>query len=314
MSEETGNQRMGEMDHAAAHERIEDLVLDPVRLARLRISDDPADIALREHLDGCPTCSADLGSWSRLQAGIRSSLPHSERPAFNAVDPVDVPPRLRASVMASIHTDTAGTERPLEIPQEPEGPSPFTRVGPSAESTFPRRAARQALEPARARRPPVARQWLAIAASLVILGAAGAITVDQAGKRARAESEAVALATLAAAMDDVLSADHRVVELRTPAGASAGSIAWSRHDWVVLTSALTAPAAGHRYRCWLEDGASSVAVGTMDFSSGTAWWVATLDDWKTWEIGPRTRFVVTLEADGATTRTGTPVLEAALGS
>ena len=49
-------------------------------------------------------------------------------------------------------------------------------------------------------------------------------------------------------------------------------------------------------------------------AGGTAYWVATLDDWQTWEIGPTTEFVVSLEADGAATRSGPIVLSADLGS
>ena len=37
-------------------------------------------------------------------------------------------------------------------------------------------------------------------------------------------------------------------------------------------------------------------VGQMQFAGGTAYWVGSLDEWATWEIGPETQFVVTLEA------------------
>ncbi|HUQ43563.1 MAG TPA: anti-sigma factor [Candidatus Limnocylindria bacterium] len=299
---------MSDMDHAAAHERIEDLSLEPARLRSLSTSTDAADLALVEHLAGCPTCRADLEGWSRVQADVRASLPSSERGAFAAVHRVEVPPRLRADVLAAVRAE--GMPAPAT---EAADTGEMTRIAPSS-SVFRRPAARRAPESTRARRRPIAREWLAVAASLVILVGAAAITLDQSGKRARAETEVAALTTLAAAMDEVLATDHKVVELRTTAGATAGSIAWSRHDWVVLTSALTAPAPGQRYLCWLEDGAKSVAVGTMEFSGDTAWWVASLDDWQTWEIGPQTRFVVSLEADGATKRTGPPVLQAALGS
>ena len=299
---------MSDMDHAAAHERIEDLSLEPARLRNLATSTEPADVALVEHLAGCPTCRADLESWSRLQSDIRGSLPSSERGAFAVVHPVDVPPRLRANVLAAVRAEGL----PESVADASET-GEMTRIAP-AQSILRRPAARTAPEPARARRRPIPREWLAVAASLVILVGAAAITLDQSGKRSRAETEVASLTTLAAAMDEVLSTDHKVVELRTTAGATAGSIAWSRHDWVVLTSALTAPPANQRYLCWLEDGSKSVAVGTMEFSGDTAWWVATLDDWQTWEIGPQTRFVVSLEADGAAKRTGPPVLQAALGS
>jgi hypothetical protein len=52
----------------------------------------------------------------------------------------------------------------------------------------------------------------------------------------------------------------------------------------------------------------------MDFAGSTAYWVATLDVWKTWEIGPTTKFVVTLEPDGAQQRSGDAVLSADLSS
>ena len=55
-------------------------------------------------------------------------------------------------------------------------------------------------------------------------------------------------------------------------------------------------------------------VGQMQFAGGTAYWVGSLDEWATWEIGPETHFVVTLEAADAQVRTGTPVLSADLGS
>jgi hypothetical protein len=132
--------------------------------------------------------------------------------------------------------------------------------------------------------------------------------------RGTAEAEATALTNIVAAVDRVLAAPHKIVELRHPDGATAGSISWSRHDWVVLTTALTEPPADQRYKCWLVEADRSVMVGQMFFAGGTAYWVGSLDQWATWEIGPETQFVVTLEAAGAQDRTGTPVLSADLGS
>jgi hypothetical protein len=112
----------------------------------------------------------------------------------------------------------------------------------------------------------------------------------------------------------MLKTEHKVVELKTTAGAEVGTISWSRHDWVVLTNALPAPASGQTYLCWLETDGRSVPVGEMEFAGSTAYWVATLDEWKTWEIGPTTKFVVTRERAGATQRSGDAILEAALSS
>ena len=75
-----------------------------------------------------------------------------------------------------------------------------------------------------------------------------------------------------------------------------------------------APASGQTYLCWLETDGRNVPVGHMEFAGETAYWLASLDEWKTWEIGPTTTFVVTLEPSGAQQRTGSPSLEAQLAS
>jgi hypothetical protein len=271
---------MSPMDHAAAHERIEDLLLEPGRLEALEASSAPEDVALRQHLDGCPACRSDLESWRQVQRHVADALPASAD-AVRDVEPIEVPPSLRTRVLAAVQP----------------GDRPLTAI------TMDR--------PARARlRAP----WLALAASLVVLVGSAVITLDQVAQRASADAEARALATLVAAVDGVLATDHRIVALRDPNGTAAGSISWSRHDWVVLTDALTQPPSGQLYKCWLEDGDRSVSVGIMEFAGGTAYWVETLDDWATWEIGPNTEFVVSLEASGAQSRSGPIVLSADLGS
>jgi hypothetical protein len=156
--------------------------------------------------------------------------------------------------------------------------------------------------------------WLGLAASLIVIVGASWITLDQVNLRATANAEATALTNVVAAVDRVLATDHKIVELRQPDGVSAGSISWSRHDWVVLTTALAEPPAEQRYKCWLEDTDRSVMVGEMEFAGGTAYWIRSLEEWATWEIGPETQFVVTLEAVDAQVRTGTPILSADLGS
>jgi hypothetical protein len=156
---------------------------------------------------------------------------------------------------------------------------------------------------------------LGLAASITILAGAGLITIDQINQRNDAQGEARSLTTAIAAVDRVLAEPgHRAVALKTSGGAPAGSISWSSHDLVVLTTALTEPASGQRYRCWLEGGGKSVPIGWMDFAGQTAYWIGSLDEWATFQIGPSTRFVVTLEPAGSTTRSGADVLSADLGS
>ncbi len=278
---------MSAMDHAAAHERIEDLLLEPARLAGVDTSSEPVDLALREHLAGCPGCRADLDGWRRLGRALGEALPASADEAAAAVEPIELPPSLRSRVIGAVHAAAQqGDEQVVSI---------------------------DVARTARARARRFAR-WLGLAAALVVVAGAAGLTIDQAGRRAAAEAEAAALTDLVAAVNRVLATDHRIVEMYTPDGAAAGSISWSRHDWVVLTSSLTMPPEGQRYRCWLEDDGRSVPVGYMEFIDGTAYWVATLSDWQTWEIGPSTEFVVSLEDADAPARTGPIVLSADLGS
>lgn len=268
------------MDHAAAHERIEDLLLEPARLAALETSDLPDDVALREHVAGCPACAAELASWRRLQAAIHAAVDGDPATA-TAVEPIDLPPSLRATVLAAVRE--AGAQG-----------SPIPMTGGRHHG-----------------RPLSA--WLGLAAAVAILAGAGAVTLQQVQQRAAAEAAEHELAGALAIVDRMLATEHKVVAMRDTAGAPAGTISWSRHDWVVLSTALTEPPPGREYLCWLEQDGRSVPVGRMEFSGGTAYWVATLDEWQTWELGPTTRFIVTLEAPGATQRTGEPVLIADLG-
>lgn len=276
------------MDHAAAHELIEDLLLEPARLNALEGSNGPQDVALREHLAGCAACTADLESLRRLQIAVGRSLPAGATPEARAeaVEPIEVPPSLRASVIAAIgDPDRRGSN-------EPGAPIPIARGRPAR---------------------PLA-PLLGLAASLAILVGSGIVVVDQLGQRAVAEASARELTAAIAVVDRMLATDHKVVEIRTTEGAAAGTISWSRHDWVVLTNGLTEPPPGQEYLCWLETDGRNVAIGRMEFAGPTAYWVASLDEWQTWEIGPTTRFVVTLEPAGAAHRTGPAILEAALAS
>ncbi|HET9851474.1 MAG TPA: anti-sigma factor [Candidatus Limnocylindrales bacterium] len=284
------------MDHAAAHEQIGDLLLEPARLAALQVSTQPDDVALREHLAGCAACAADLESWRRLQVAVDAALPAEATPAAraSAVEPIAVPPSLRASVLAAIADTDRGAPIDPDAPNEPDASNPI----PIA------RARR------RARLAPV----LGLAASFVILAGSAFVTIGQLDRRAAAEADAQELTAAIAVVDRMLASDHKVVRLETTSGAAAGTISWSRHDWVVLTNALAEPPSGQEYLCWLETDGRNVPIGRMDFAGDTAYWVASLDEWQTWEIGPTTRFVVTLEAAGAEQRAGPAILDALLSS
>ena len=277
---------MTAMDHGAAHERIEDLLLEPLRLAALADSSDPADVALREHIATCAACRADLAGWERLQHRLSVALPGSVDAARAAVEPVVLPPSLRAAVVSAAHE--------AEMVREPT----------SLAETRARRLRRPALG------------WLGIAAAFILLAGAGLLTVDQVAQRAAAQAEARALGNTIAAIDRVLAApDHRVVALDNPAGVASGSISWSSQDLVVLTTALDPPPADQEYLCWLQEPDTSPwVIGKMYFAGRTAYWIGSLDEWATFRIGPGSRFSVTLSPSDRSQPPGPEVLSADLGS
>lgn len=273
------------MDHAAAHERIETLLLDPRRLAALDASEAPEDVALREHVTGCATCRADLDAWRGLEAAISASLPRFAAEAAAATEPTELPPSLRAAVIAKARAEPKRPAEPRSIDSAPSRRS--NRFAP----------------------------LLAIAASLVLVVGSAVLVLDQTTKAQTAETEVAALTTALGAVNRVLAEPgHVVVQLHQPDGTNAGSISWSRHDWVVITNALARPPAGQTYLCWLVDEKGATRIGSMQFAGETAYWVASVDKWATWEITPTTRFVVTLQGSGDTQRTGPDLLEAALGA
>lgn len=295
------------MDHAAAHERIEDLLLEPSRLAALESSTAADDLALREHLAGCATCAADLESWRRLQVAVNGALPAGMTPdaMAGAVDPMDLPPSLRASVLAAV----AGSGR------EPLPAAPVAPVSIDRPHAQPMPIAERMPRTERMARRPRLSPLVGLAASIALLAGAGVITVDQANQRAAAEASARELSVALAAVDRMLGTEHKIVQLRDTAGQAAGTISWSRHDWVVLTNALPAPPAGSTYRCWLVEGGNrSMAVGQMEFSGDVAYWATSVDQWQTWEINQSTEFIVTLESGAPSSPTGDIVLSARLSS
>ena len=285
---------MTAMDHGAAHERIEDLLLDPARLAALESSAAPDDIALKEHLEGCPACRADLDGWVRIHAALADALPDGESDARGVVEPLEPPPSLRARVLSAVRAEAPGQPAAL-------APVPMATARPRRWS--PLASTRTA--------------WLGLAAALVVLVVGAGVLLEQAGRLSNAQEEARGLGDAIAAVDRVLAEpQHRAVALKAPDGTSAGSISWTRHDLVVLTSALQAPKPGEVYRCWLDNDGQGWAIGKMYFAENTAYWVGTVDEWASFEIGATTTFRVSLEPPGAdpAKRSGPIVLEAALGA
>jgi hypothetical protein len=282
---------MTAMDHGSAHERIEDLLLEPARLASLESSTAPDDVALREHLGGCSACRADLDSWIRLHGELADALPNTITDASAVVEPIEPPASLRTRVLASVRSASAEASlAPVPMAGERRRWASF-------------RASRSA--------------WVGIAAAIVVLVVGAGLLVNLSNRLAIEEVENEGLGEAIAAMDRVLAdPDHRVVALMTPTGSNGGSISWTRHDLVVISTTLPTPKPGEVYRCWLNSDGKGWPVGKMYFTSGTAFWVGSLDEWASFEIGPTTKFRVSLEPPGAdpATRSGPIVLEASLAS
>lgn len=278
------------MDHASAHERIADLALEAGGLDRLASSGAPDDRALMDHVHGCEACQADIATSRTLSAGLRQAL--SELPMAASVEPIAAPDSLRAAVLDAAHRERAGLDR--AVARDPRADAPA------------RRAWLAWLRP----------RWapgLAAALAIALLGGVAGSQLQRWSGSTGDESVVAVVATL----NRVLAADsHRIVPLRTAAGAAAGSVAWSRQDFAVLASTLTKPAAGTTYRCWLQWAGKSTAIGTMEFAGDTAYWTGSVGNWAAVAFDPGTRFVVTLEAEGGkpSSPTTPAVLVADLGT
>jgi hypothetical protein len=293
------------MDHAEAHERIADLALDRDALARLASADDgpstdaagaaagtaPADVAFVAHVRGCQACRADLLAVRGVDQALRDALGELRDAA--SIEPMHPPESIRDAVLEAAHRE----------PRSVHGPQ--TQAAPMG-----RPAGRWPFALPRL----TSGQWAVALAAVLVVAVLGGV----AGRALRQTGGSDASLTAAVAtLDRVLVApDHRFAALSTPTGAASGSVAWSPQDFVVLTSALSAPPAGSVYRCWLQWAGRWAVVGSMDFAGSTAYWSGPTGTWASLLGDPGTRFVVTAEPAGATggSPTGTVVLQAVLGT
>ncbi len=303
------------LEHAEAHERLADLALEPDGLvgledgggldeggARAGGLDDP----LRAHVRTCEACRTEIDAWRRTQAALdaaREPMP-GEGPGGRtsiadlvAGERFAAPASIRATLRASIG---ATGERPAA-----PDPVPATRPAGLEAPEVPRVPARS-----NSRR---ALPWLGLAAALVLVVAGAGVLVQRNADLDAARREASALEAVAATVDRILrEPEHWVVELRTADGTANGTLSWSNHDLVVLTTALAAPPPDEVYRCWVERDGRRAPVGRMVFAGGTAFWVGSVDDWATVTLDPGGTFGISLEP-AAAPEGNPPVLAATLG-
>jgi hypothetical protein len=279
------------MDHAEAHERIADLLLEPDRLGRLGASSQPEDRAFLEHVRGCADCRAELAALGPLQLGLRRALGGIDD--TTTVAPIAPPESLRASVLRQAHAEP----RAATVPKVLLSPFPIA-IRAAARWSAPRWAV-----------------GLAAALAIAILGGAAGMQLQRIAGTAASDSAVAVVSTV----ERVLAADpHWVVGLRTASGAPAGSVAWSHRDFAVLATGLSAPAKGQVYRCWLEWAGKAAPIGIMDFAGETAYWTGSVGAWASVTLDPTARFIVTLESaaqpPAGSMPAGPAVLQADLGT
>jgi hypothetical protein len=268
---------MTPLSHADAHERLADLALEPGALDDLG---NPATDALAAHVATCAMCRREVDAWRRTQAALEvakgegvdrldlADLAHDES--------VPLPPALRGTILEAVEGSAqTGDQGGRALVAVTAGQRPARTSG----------------------RGPVARnRLLALVAVLAIVMTGAGLLVSQAVRLDRAREETAALEAVAVTVDRVLrDPNHRVVDLVGADGTVRGSLSWSRHDLVVLTTALDPPPPDRVYRCWIERDGERSPVGKMWFAGGTAFWNGTLDQWATTSLEAGGTFGVSLE-------------------
>ncbi len=293
---------MTPLSHSAAHEQLADLALEPAALRQLAGELDgapapgPAD-PLAAHVTTCAACRAEIANWQRVHGSVAEALAGPGGPQrledLALEDRVAAPAALRMAVQGI----PVGGRSAAEAAAAGAGPD-LSALRPS---------------PLPGRVRLTSRMLLPLAAVLAVVVVAGGLLLDQAGRINRATADAAALAAVTVTLDRVVrDPRHRIVELRTPAGTAGGSVVWSSHDLVVLTTTLAAPPANGVYRCWVELDGKRSPVGRMFFADGTGYWIGSLDGWATISLGSGSTFGISLEP--ASGSTGSPaVLAARLG-
>ena len=263
------------MDHAEAHEYIADLALEPERLAGLTSPNSPTDASLREHVAVCARCASELAAWQSVQVGIAAAL---DQTGPDDVRRIAAPESLRRQVLTATAPHAALGWRRLHLPAMPG-------------------------------------RRIAAAALVVVLVAAGAIVItDQAARLNTSDADRQALAgALQTATQVLADPAHRAIALTSSNGTAGGTVAWTRHDLVVLANGLATPPPGQVYRCWVVAPNGAIPVGQMEFVDGEAFWVSALYGWASVDLPGAQSFAVTLEpADSGSAQPGPILLEGSL--
>ncbi|MCI0583551.1 MAG: anti-sigma factor [Chloroflexi bacterium] len=299
---------MSPLEHAEAHERLADLAIEPGALDRLGSPDsDP----LAAHVEACEACRSEVEAWRATHARLVAARgPIADRVDLAQLardEPIAAPPEVRDAVLARVRRQRVASRTPeagiVVLPSVAGGPE----TGAAGVGIGAARAAGRSRQ--------LARRLLPLVAVLAIVAVGAGILLDQAGRLDRAGRQIALLEGMTASLDRVLNdPDHTAVDLRTADGSPAGTLAWSRHDLVVLTTALQAPSADRVYRCWIERNGKRSPVGQMWFAGDTAFWNGALSEWATISLDAGGTFGVSLEPAAGAPEGNPAVLSADLGT
>lgn len=265
-----------------------------------------ADESLRAHLQTCPICRDTLASWQRTHDAVQAALDGSTGPAASELPGARAPLSLRELTrdepFVALEADAQRLDADGELVplRAPAGLRSAILVGVRARPTVPPSdpvgyAHRRPTLRADAVRRRLIRRYLPLVAVLAVGVVGAGMLLAQSSRLDQVQRETAALENVTATVERVLQdPGHRVVLLTDAGGGTAGSVAWSSRDFVVLASALEPPASGLVYRCWIERNGIRSPVGQMEFAGGTAFWSGSLDSWATISFDAGT-FGVSLE-------------------
>ena len=267
------------MEHAEARELLEIAAIEPGGFDRLAAGDTPEAAALAGHIAGCIECAAELERLRRASAVIRE--------AVRTAPPADLRERTLAYVSA------VGRPRGFDAPR--------------AESEH-------VADPGPRRGAPGRRLWVASIAAAVLVAIVGTSLFVAQSRDSLIDTQARQIAALAKVatwshrIDGEPDAEYIVLE-GTGGGAGAeGTLAFSpgTKELVVLAQGLPEPAAGMQYRCWVETDGGRRGIGQMFFGGDIAYWVGPVEELT--EVGPRSRFGVSLVPADGDSLAGDPIL------
>jgi len=289
------------MDHTEVREILEDAAIEPEGLSRLMAGDTPTASLVAGHLAGCADCAEELERLRRSVGLIR--------PAVRAVPPAELRDRTLAYVAA------VGRPRGAQVtgtgavaaargdrgraPEELPGAGSGAATGPG---------------PIALRRPSRLAPLLAMAAAIALALTGGAFVANSSRdgelKLQAAEIEALGDVARGTLRLDQQPDVRRVVLAGTGSGATAisGEMIYSvaSAELVAVAEGLPPAAAGHEYRCWVEQDGVRTPIGKMFFGGSIAYWVGPVPTIAT--VGPSARFGVSLVELGGTGGLGDQVL------